>query len=107
MDAESYSLHTFEALLSQSMEDLGKGVQQLPCYLIKKVFREVFRFCQFELIWVFIVLTSRNISIGMQVTDCIAYQLWNCDINKENNNKIYIIIFLIIFIIKKISKIYF
>lgn len=23
MDAESYSLHTFEALLSQSMEDLG------------------------------------------------------------------------------------
>lgn len=24
MDAESYSLHTFEALLSQSMEDLGK-----------------------------------------------------------------------------------
>lgn len=24
MDAESYSLHTFEALLSQSMEDLGE-----------------------------------------------------------------------------------
>lgn len=24
MDAESYSLHTFEALLSQSMENLGK-----------------------------------------------------------------------------------
>lgn len=24
MDAESYSLHTFEALLSQSMEDLGQ-----------------------------------------------------------------------------------
>lgn len=24
MDAESYSLHTFEALLSQSMDDLGK-----------------------------------------------------------------------------------
>lgn len=25
MDAESYSLHTFEALLSQSMENLGKS----------------------------------------------------------------------------------
>ena len=24
MDAESYSLHTFEALLTQSMENLGK-----------------------------------------------------------------------------------
>ena len=27
MDAESYSLHTFEALLTQSMENLGKPVQ--------------------------------------------------------------------------------
>lgn len=26
MDAESYSLHTFEALLSQSMEDLGNFI---------------------------------------------------------------------------------
>lgn len=26
MDAESYSLHTFEALLSQSMENLGRVV---------------------------------------------------------------------------------
>lgn len=26
MDAESYSLHTFEALLSQSMENLGKHI---------------------------------------------------------------------------------
>ena len=26
MDAESYSLHTFEALLTQSMENLGKTI---------------------------------------------------------------------------------
>lgn len=33
MDAESYSLHTFEALLSQSMENLGKycsSINQTP-----------------------------------------------------------------------------
>ena len=29
MDAESYSLHTFEALLTQSMENLGKPVESL------------------------------------------------------------------------------
>lgn len=28
MDAESYSLHTFEALLSQSMENLGKTIAE-------------------------------------------------------------------------------
>lgn len=29
MDAESYSLHTFEALLSQSMENLGESWQKI------------------------------------------------------------------------------
>lgn len=29
MDAESYSLHTFEALLSQSMENLGNLLLQV------------------------------------------------------------------------------
>lgn len=29
MDAESYSLHTFEALLSQSMENLGEFIASL------------------------------------------------------------------------------
>lgn len=35
MDAESYSLHTFEALLSQSMENLGKakGMLQSQIYI--------------------------------------------------------------------------
>jgi hypothetical protein len=28
MDAESYSLHTFEALLTQSMENIGKTVMR-------------------------------------------------------------------------------
>lgn len=35
MDAESYSLHTFEALLSQSMENLGEfGVPALSLVLV-------------------------------------------------------------------------
>lgn len=37
MDAESYSLHTFEALLSQSMENLGNILLDLVigiCYRI-------------------------------------------------------------------------
>lgn len=41
MDAESYSLHTFEALLSQSMENLGEfGVPALSLVLVF-----VFGFC--------------------------------------------------------------
>lgn len=33
MDAESYSLHTFEALLSQSMENLGEFYCVPSCFL--------------------------------------------------------------------------
>lgn len=33
MDAESYSLHTFEALLSQSMENLGERHYVPSCFL--------------------------------------------------------------------------
>ena len=33
MDAESYSLHTFEALLTQSMENLGKKPLVVQSYI--------------------------------------------------------------------------
>lgn len=40
MDAESYSLHTFEALLSQSMENLGNLFLQVvsTIYFICRIF---------------------------------------------------------------------
>lgn len=51
MDAESYSLHTFEALLSQSMENLGNILLDLVigiCYRIVS-YRKA---CAFYL-WIF------------------------------------------------------
>lgn len=40
MDAESYSLHTFEALLTQSMENLG--TYQLHCSSVRIKFKPSF-----------------------------------------------------------------
>lgn len=47
MDAESYSLHTFEALLSQSMENLGEFYASLlsSCFLVKFSFSFSLGFC--------------------------------------------------------------
>lgn len=47
MDAESYSLHTFEALLSQSMENLGEFIVSLlaSCFLVKFSFSFSLGFC--------------------------------------------------------------
>lgn len=36
MDAESYSLHTFEALLTQSMENLGNAIYLFVFITIRK-----------------------------------------------------------------------
>jgi hypothetical protein len=44
MDAESYSLHTFEALLSQSMENLGNAKNEKNVISL----RDFFLFCQFQ-----------------------------------------------------------
>lgn len=47
MDAESYSLHTFEALLSQSMENLGEFYASLLAsrFLVKFSFSFSLGFC--------------------------------------------------------------
>ena len=37
LDAESYSLHTFEALLTQSMENLGKKPLRLELVIFSKI----------------------------------------------------------------------
>lgn len=41
MDAESYSLHTFEALLSQSMENLGNPLTQFVCSILSIFFNGI------------------------------------------------------------------
>lgn len=43
MDAESYSLHTFEALLSQSMENLGKFLFELAGNVKTIIYRNIFK----------------------------------------------------------------
>ena len=37
LDAESYSLHTFESLLTRSMENLGKSIYKVGRLLVPNV----------------------------------------------------------------------
>ena len=39
MDAESYSLHTFEALLTQSMENLGEALDEVNIHFFPGNFK--------------------------------------------------------------------